>query len=45
MRRTSLCTAVLVLAAATGAFGQDVTKYVRYEHQGAMWGEQPSTVL
>ena len=36
MRRTSLFTAALVLAAATGAFGQDVTKYVRYEHQGAV---------
>ena len=35
MRRTSLFTAALVLA-ATGAFGQDVTKYVRYEHQGAV---------
>ena len=36
MRRTSLFTAALVLAAAPGAIGQDVTKYVRYEHQGAV---------
>ena len=36
MRRTSLFTAALVLAAAAGALAQDVTKYVRYEHQGAV---------
>ena len=36
MRRTSLFAAALVLAAAAGAFGQDMTKYVRYEHQGAV---------
>ena len=36
MRRTSLFTAALVLAATAGALGQDVTKYVRYEYQGTV---------